>query len=357
MIGRATASFFLDKSVILATFSINQYPLKNSSILDSGTTIHIFNNFARIKNIHPANPGDFVWAGTTKVLILGYGEVEIKVKKLNQFNILRLLNVAYCKDFACNIVSLRRLREQGLWWDNRPGSNCLRKANPSETIVAELEDRFDQFVLEYIPINVTDAAFITRRNNFNSMTERRPSKADATRWHLRLGHPGPQALEHLVNCATGVKIKGLLTVECNSCATAKARRQIRRAPRDLHEGPGHRLAVDFHDYEPGYGGFNSLMLITDRWSGYIWDFYLTDREGKTIIRIFKWFFGILKRQYSIQPRVIEMDGELFTQKPKVRKYLEEKEHLLLEPSAPYTQAQNGGAERSGGEIKEQSNTM
>jgi hypothetical protein len=203
-------------------------------------------------------------------------------------------------------------------------------------IVAELQEKYHQFGLKYIPINVTDAAFITRRNNFNSMTEQRPSKADATRWHLQLGHPGPQALEHLVICATGVGIEGLLTIKCDACATAKAKRQIRRAPRDLHEGPGHRLAIDFHDYEPGYEGFNSLMLITDRWSGYMWDFYMTNREGKTIIRILEWFFRILKRQYSIQPRVIEMDNELFTQKRKVRKYLEENEHLLLEPSAPYT---------------------
>jgi hypothetical protein len=65
----------------------------------------------------------------------------------------------------------------------------------------------------------------------------------------------------------------------------------------------------------------------------------------------------LKHQYSIQPRVIEIDNELFTQKPKVRKYLEEKEYLLLEPSAPYTQAQNGATKSSGGNIKEQSNAI
>jgi hypothetical protein len=26
------------------------------------------------------------------------------------------------------------------------------------------------------------------------------------------------------------------------------RRQIRRAPKDLHEGPGYRLAINFHDF-------------------------------------------------------------------------------------------------------------
>jgi len=93
-IGRETASFFLQ-----AAFSVNQYPLKNLSILDSGMTIHIFNNLARIRNIRPANPGDFVWAGITRVLILAYGQVSIEVKRSNQFNLLILYDVAYCKDF------------------------------------------------------------------------------------------------------------------------------------------------------------------------------------------------------------------------------------------------------------------
>jgi hypothetical protein len=67
-----------------------------------------------------------------------------------------------------------------------------------------------------------------------------------------MGHPGPRALEHLVNCSTGARIKG------DACGQSKAKQRIRRAPRDLHEGPGYRLSVDFHDFTKGMGGFNSL---------------------------------------------------------------------------------------------------
>ena len=59
------------------------------------------------------------------------------------------------------------------------------------------------------------------------------------------------------------------------------------------------------------------MLITDRWSGYIWDYYLKDRTGPSIIAVFKSLFGILDRRYGIKPTVIECDNELTTQKPKV----------------------------------------
>jgi hypothetical protein len=56
---------------------------------------------------------------------------------------------------------------------------------------------------------------------------------------------------------------------------------------------------------------------------------------------------MLKRQYNIEPKVA-VDNELTTQKPDVKNYLENIEFMKVEPSAPYTQGQNGGAERSGG---------
>jgi hypothetical protein len=263
-IRKVNSAFFVQKLIDKgAAFSIEKYPLKNSAILDSGTTIHIFNEIARFLNFRTANPGDFVWAGEHKVPIQGYGNVDIEVKGTNGRKILRLNNVAFCEDFACNLVSLRQLRKRGLWWDNRPGYNLLRRGD--NTVAAVLKDHYDQFVLEFIPENLAKSAFYTRRNLHNSWTEKPPAYGDALKWHLRLGHPGPQALQHLVNCSTGARIRGPTTVECDACGQGKAKRQVRRAPRDLHEGPGYRLAIDFHDFNRGYGGFNSLMLVTDRW--------------------------------------------------------------------------------------------
>ena len=110
-------------------------------------------------------------------------------------------------------------------------------------------------------------------------------------------------------------------MECDACGQGKAKRKIRRAPRNIHEGPGYRLAVDFHDFNPGRG-FTSLMLVTDRWSGMNWDYYMSDRRADTIIKALDHLFGVFKRQYSIEPKVIECDNEITTQKPEVKTYLE-----------------------------------
>ena len=70
-------------------------------------------------------------------------------------------------------------------------------------MVCRLIDQFDQFVIEHIPLDITKAVFAARRIQFNSWTERAPSMASEQRWHLRLGHPGPEALRHLAHHSRG----------------------------------------------------------------------------------------------------------------------------------------------------------
>jgi len=336
-------------------FSINNYPLKNSAILDSGTTLHIFNQISRFLNFRTALEGEFVWAGDHKIPILGYGEVDIKVKhQIGGTRIMRLYNVALCEGIVCNLVSLRILRQKGYYWDTKPKTTLIRRSDNS--VLCSLKEKHNQFVLEDILEDIDQAAFFARRNNFNSWTKRRPKAGDALLWHLRLGHPGPQALEHLVNSSQGVRIKGITTVECDACGTCKAKRQIRRFPRKIGEGPGKRIAIDFHDFEEDEDNYNSLMLITDRWSGYMWDFYLQDRTADSIITVLSTFLGLLKNQYELKPQVFECDNELTSQKPRVKIYIESL-HIRIEPSPPYTQALNGGAERSGGVVKQKINSM
>jgi hypothetical protein len=77
-VGKCTAAFVTVRSE--TAFSIAQYPLKNSAILDSGTTIHIFNEISRFLHFRTSPQGDFVWAGDSKVKVLGYGDVDIETQ-------------------------------------------------------------------------------------------------------------------------------------------------------------------------------------------------------------------------------------------------------------------------------------
>ena len=98
------------------------------------------------------------------------------------------------------------------------------------------------------------------------------------------------------------------------------------------------------------------MLITDRYSAFSWDFYLKDKSADTIISALKHMFDLFEYQYGFKPKVIESDGEIYSVKPAVRRFIEEK-LMKIKPSPPDTQDQNGGAERSGGVIKEKIKAM
>lgn len=203
----------------------------------------------RFSNWREANPGDYVWAGDHRLPIVGYGDVQIEVLgPQGKTRVLPLYDVICVPTLATNVVSLRELKRKGYYWDTRPVTTLLRRA--SGTLFCIVENRCDQFVLEYIPEEITSAAFIAHRKHLNSWVKRSPRRADARRWHLRLGHPGPDALRHLVTSSEGVRLTGIPTVECDQCAQAKIKRMIRHMPRDLSRyKPGEKLAVDFHDFE------------------------------------------------------------------------------------------------------------
>lgn len=240
----------------------------------------------------------------------------------------------------------------GIWWDTQTDPTTLRGAE--NRVIGTVTEMFGQWVLEYDPLPLTTY----HTHKITTRTKRGPQKASAMLWHKRLGHPGPAAIEHLVQQAEGVRIKGITTVKCNSCGRAKSRRQISRAPRINNDGPGERLTIDFHAYEnQGVTKEKSQMLISDKFSGMQWDLYFTDhRTAKSIIKALATFIVFLKNHYNISVKTIEADNEITSVKPEVERWLAA-QGIVVEPSAPYTQAQNGGAERSGGVNKEKARAM
>ena len=341
--------------ILTAAFMAKQsgYPLQRSFILDSGSTCHVANDIARFTYTRPATTGDFLWAGNTRVWIKAYGTVIIRVARKQSTTTLQLYNVAYCPDLHCNLVSFRILRNQGLWWDTKSNPTILRRLDDST--VAILEEQHNQWVIEYNDPDALKASYHTSAPKRLVLPRQR---AEALTWHKRMGHPGPSALEHLVQQSEGVKVIGVPTVKCDACGISKSKRLISRRPRTILESPGERVAIDFHDYEEGSTTKEkSQMLIVCRVTGILWDFYFTDnRTARSIIKHLETFVTFMKNQFNVMVKVIEADNEIFSVKAEVHKWAQRK-GIKIEPSAPDTQAQNGGAERSGGVVKEKGRAM
>jgi hypothetical protein len=332
----------------------SQYALRNAAILDSGANIHIFNDINRFDNYQSAPPGHSILVGNGYAPIKGYGEVSIKVKKRNSrrrdrcsTSILRLKDVAHCPDFVTNVVSLFRLHNQGYWLIAHPQDISIRRISDG-SIVCNLDRRLGQYVVEDLPPSIEGEALVARRHQFNSWTARNPSQVDGDTWHHRLGHPGSEALQRTIKVTTGAKILGPTTVQCESCATAKITKQIRRTPREHLIHPGDRIAIDFHDFGPGRKGLRYVMLLTDRYSGYWWEYYLIDRYTKTIQAAMTEFLAHMDRQFDIKPKAVECDNEV---KKTIKTFLR-RQGIKVEPSAPHTPSQNGVAERTARHLKE-----
>ena len=237
---------------MFSTSTTDEYPLLKSSILDSGTTLHIFNDLSRFYNLRKAPRDHVIVAGNSRIPILAYGDVDLLVKGPYGPLVLRLRHVAYCTDFQCNLVSFAKLRERGYYWDTR--QNLLLREN--ETVLCRLDTIEGQQVLEHIPVNTRGGqsafkAYQQRRLRRTTRDPRPDSVADGHLWHLRMGHIGPWALHHLGKSVLGARLRGPCTTECTECTLAKIKKQISRRAleRSVVNKPCYEVHIDWTDLE------------------------------------------------------------------------------------------------------------
>ena len=329
----------------------DEYPLFYSLILDSGTTLHVFNDLSRFYNLRKAPRGHSIVAGNSQVPILAYGDVDITVKGPHGPQTLRLRDTAYCTDFQCNLVSFDKLQQRGYYWDTR--KELLMREN--NTILCHLDRIKGQRVLEYVPAstarNRTFSAFATTRRRRRTTRDPRPSSfADGHLWHHRMGHIGRWPLHHLGKQVLGVKLRGPCTAECEHCAVAKIKKKISRRPpeRPLVKKACHEIHIDWTDLKEDHQGYLRVMFITCRWTGMVFPYFMTTHgTQRENLRVLKDFVRWCKNRYKLKIKVIRSDNEL--NRGATQEWLR-KEGITFEPSAPDTHDQNGRAERSGGVI-------
>ena len=328
--------------------------LKYCSILDCGASLHVFNNLRRFSNFRKAPRGDYVLAGSTKVPILGYGEVTMQVESTKGSpKGFRLKSVAYCPEFATNIVSYDLLEERGFRWETK--NNQLVRNDDSPVCKVKKKGRFR--VLE--DAEEIEAAFPAIKVPKYRKSARRPrpkSTGSGDLWHLRMGHVGPQALGWLGTMSLGVQLKGPATHKCTACAGAKIHRIIsRRSPDQSPTKPFAKVHLDWTPLEESVDGFVRVMFLTCELTGMIFAYFCKDYTSATSLANLKDFQALLKTRYSLQMRIIRSDGELAKVR-KVDRWLN-KEGINFESSPPHTQDQNGRSERAAAVILMKARSM
>ncbi|KAL3954342.1 hypothetical protein ACCO45_009905 [Purpureocillium lilacinum] len=241
--------------------SASPYPLLLSAILDSGSTLHIFNDLRRFKTIRKATKGECVVAGTATIPVLGFGKVELDVTKPDGSpGKLRLNDVAYCTDFNTNLVSFQLLQEKGIYWDTI-NNRLIRRDG---TILCVIQKKHKQYVLQYREVDAEN-----KHAAFSILPE-------AT----IMGHPSPLSLQKLGANSLGVRLRGPKTTECQHCSQAKIHRQVSRRPPDREKDkPCYEIFIDWTDLEEDRDGFIRTMFITDAWTGMVFPYFMQTKES------------------------------------------------------------------------------
>jgi hypothetical protein len=136
------------------SFQLGTYPLHDSDLLDTGTTLHICNDADKFVELHQAQPSDGIFVGTTWIPITQRGT---RVTYFNMGNDqptkFTLEDVAYIPGYHTNLVSYRRLQKKGYWLNGR--NNTLMWGPPTNLhTISRLLIKHGQYILRHTPISV-----------------------------------------------------------------------------------------------------------------------------------------------------------------------------------------------------------
>jgi hypothetical protein len=113
--------------------------------------------------------------------------------------------------------------------------------------------------------------------------------------------------------------------------------------------------VNFHNYAPGINEYIFQMILINRATDYVWNYYFVTRKSADLIRILDAFFNIMEVHNFIKVKTVKCDNEI-EKRSQVEEFLAFKS-IRIKPLAPNTQGQNGGAKRSRGVLKDKERAM
>jgi Reverse transcriptase (RNA-dependent DNA polymerase) len=314
----------------------SNYRLQRCWILDSGADIHVCNDRSRFQFERAAGPKDILYAGAATYQIEAFGTVDLTVQLPRGTDKIRLLNVALVPGFLTNVAALCRFMDKDVHWNTK--KRLLFKDDKTICLLSKVDDHW---VLEDSSPS-SSAVFAT------STAPRPAHKATASTWHDIMGHCSSEAIGHLETATVGTKIegRGTDTAACEPCRLSKARQIISRrtGKEDPASAPLARVAYDLIDMGEAYNGHKWASHFQCNYT--TMDFIYTHASKDQAVEVIKEFINMAQRRYSYDIRYIHSDGERSLGKKfddVIASY-----GISAERSAPYTPAQNGAAERSGG---------
>lgn len=284
----------------------------------------------------------------------GRGKLKLRLslKDGSKGLVLTLANTFYLPNSPCNLVSLGRLNNSGIFHNNKDKTLYHVK---SRRVLAQAPQWNNSYLLR--PLNLSDSAIhLTRvaedtyewpQGVFKTSNSNKP--LSLTMWHKRLGHLNISSVKQHLNRLDIKYVDDYRDFEfCDSCQRAKAIKTYNQSPQKRAKRAYQYIHTDLvGPINPiGFRGEHYFFTFTNHFLRYIETY--TGSNKSDWFKCLKAFHSLCKNR-SKERRPVERlrsDYSSELQSKGVDEWLT-KEGITFEPSAPYSQEQNGVCERVG----------
>ncbi|KAK9077447.1 hypothetical protein SSX86_005784 [Deinandra increscens subsp. villosa] len=310
-----------------SNFSEYRSHASNTWLPDTGSSHHVASNLSNFDSAESYYGGDNLHVGDGMGLpILNIGSSHIR-SPTKTFNLLNILHVPNIKQ---NLLSVQKFcRDNNVYFEFHASYFSVKDTSTHTTLLTG-------------PAN--DGLYSFKSPEFHSLPKVSFSttRASATTWHQRLGHPNAQVLNSMLKSFDLPLKNNKSDSFCVSCSVGKSSK--------LHLGSStfkssHILDLVFCDVwgpspEPSVDGHKYFLLCVDHFSKYMWFFPLKTKSD--VFTTFQQFIKMAERQFQTKLKSVQTDwgGEFRNLSPfflnlGIR-------HRL---SCPHTSEQNGIVER------------
>lgn len=324
-----------------------QGPRQKCRLLDSAADVHVCNDKQLMHEYidRPIRIG----GSTSEGVSPGRGKVRLRLANENKDGvILNLKNVYYLSSSPSNLVSLILLNDHGIYYNNEK-EKLYEKS--SGRILASAKRWRKSFVLKLLNLSDAAANLTQAHGNVHQgpivQQTTTPTNLPLTIWHKRLGHLNLPALrKHLQKRHILFHNDSKDGFICDSYQQAKATKTYNRTPQERLRIPFQFIHTDLvGPISPtGFSGERYFFIFTDDCTRYTETYAGTKKSNW--LDYLKTFHSLAKtRTKSEHPTErIRSDYGLEFQSKRLQQWLSA-EGIILEPSAPYSQEENGVAER------------
>lgn len=284
----------------------------------------------------------------------GRGKIRLRLalKDGSEGLILNLSNVFYLPNSPCNLLSLGLLNNSGIYHDNE--NETLYEIHTRQ-ILAQAQRWRNSYLLK--PLNLSDGAVNLLRvdnatyqgpPNILHTASSPASVLPLSVWHKRLGHTNFPSLKTFLRRLSIPFSNDSDGYICDSCQRAKATKVYNRGPQKRVQRPYQLVHTDLvGPIKPiGFAGERYFFTFTDDCTR-MTDTY-TGSKKSDWLKCLKNYHSLCRtrsrEEHPIEGLRSDYGSEL--QSHNADDWLQ-REGITFEPSAPYSQEQNGVSERMG----------